>query len=208
MEVHAIRIIASVIYLSGLGFAEALRLPRRVDRIRERRVWSRGRVPFRISEFLVVTSVILGIWVFPIAYTFTDWLRPFDYGLPVWAVYLAVFVFCVGLLIRWRAQISLASQWSFTLETVDDHTLVTSGIYSFMRHPIYVSLILWALTQPVLLQNLIAGLGGVISVALIWIVRVPREERMMIELFGEEYRQYMSRTGIFFPKRQAKDQVT
>ncbi len=104
-------------------------------------------------------------------------------------------------------QRALASQWSFTLETVEDQALVTSGIYSYTRHPIYLSLVLWAVAQPLLLQNVIAGLAGVVAVLLVWIVRVPREERMMLDKFGEEYIQYMSRTGRFIPGRRTKDQA-
>jgi protein-S-isoprenylcysteine O-methyltransferase Ste14 len=33
---------------------------------------------------------------------------------------------------------------------------------------------------------------------LLW--RVPKEEQMMIETFGDEYKDYMKRTGRFFPK--------
>lgn len=202
-----IKIIGTAIYLAGLGFAEILRLPRRIDRLREHQAWSRGKSPFRMSEFLVMTSVVLGFWVFPLIYAFTNWFRWFDYLLPVWALYPSVLVFLVGLVIRWKAQVALANQWSFTLETGDGHKLVTGGIYALMRHPIYVSLILWAIAQPVLLLNWITGLGGVIAVSLIWIIRVPREERMMIDLFGDEYKKYLSRTGMFFPNRHSKDQT-
>ena len=199
-----IRFVGSIIYFSGLIFAEILRLPRRISRIREHRGRGSIRAPYRVSELCVITSILLGIWVLPITYTMTNWLRAFDYSLSPWIMWAALPVFIIGLVIRWKAQQTLAKQWSFTLETLDCHRLVKSGIYSYTRHPIYVSLILWAMAQPLLLQNFIAGLGGVISVILIWAIRVPLEEEMMIETFGEEYRQYMAHTGRFFSKKQDK----
>lgn len=51
----------------------------------------------------------------------------------------------------------------------------------------------------------LAGVGGIVAVALIWLVRVPREEAMMVERFGDAYREYMSRTGRLLPKRLARN---
>jgi protein-S-isoprenylcysteine O-methyltransferase Ste14 len=201
------REIAVVFYLAGLVFAEALRLPRRVVRARSRTAWRGPSAPTRVLELIVIVAVILGIWAFPFGYAFTSWLQPLDYSLPPWTVWVAACVFAVGLVMRWEAQRALGGQWSFTLETAEGHALVTGGIYAYIRHPIYASLILWAAAQPFLLQNAIAGWGGAAAVALIWLVRVPREERMMLEKFGEAYRQYMARTGRLIPKRRMKDQA-
>jgi len=75
----------------------------------------------------------------------------------------------------------LGRQWSHTLEVAEKHVLVTDGIYARIRHPIYASLVLWAAAQPFLLQNVVAGWGGAVAIAAeVWLVRVPREEAMMI----------------------------
>lgn len=196
--------LASILYLTGLVFAEILRLPQRVNLNRNPQEWNNNISLTRISEMFVIASVILGIWVFPIGYIFTEWLNPLNYSLSSLAVWFAAGIFFVSLLIRWNAQRTLATQWSFTVETRDGHALVTSGIYSYLRHPIYVSLILWAIAQPNLLQNYLAGFSGCVSVLLIWIVRIPREERLMLKIFGDEYRQYIKQTGLFFPRRRPR----
>ena len=199
-----IKILASIIYLTGLAFAEILRLPQRINRNRNRQEWNNNPAPNRISEMFVIASVIFGIWGFPILYIFTEWLNPLDYSLPSLAVWFATGIFFVSLLIRWKAQRTLAKQWSFTVETRDGHALAKSGIYSHLSHPIYVSLIIWAIAQPILLQNYLAGFSGCVSVLLIWIVRIPQEENLMLEIFGDEYRQYISQTGLFFPRRHPR----
>ena len=189
-----------VLYLAGLVFAEGLRFRRRIERVRSAQSWhaaQRSRVP----EAIVLVAIALGIWVLPFVFICTPWLRSFDYSLPEWASGIGAAAFALSLVVRWRAQTALGRQWSFTLETARGHALVTQGIFAWVRHPIYVSLLLWALAQPLLLQNAVAGVAGAIAVALIWFVRVPREERMMLETFGDEYRRYMARTGRFFPKR-------
>ena len=78
--------------------------------------------------------------------------------------------------------------------------LVTGGIYRYLRHPIYASLWLAAIAQVLMLPNWIAGWGGIMSALLVQWVRVPREEQMMLSAFGDQYRDYMQRTGRFFPK--------
>jgi protein-S-isoprenylcysteine O-methyltransferase Ste14 len=190
----------AILYMAGLLFSEALRLPRRVGRIRSREAWSGGNPLTRLLEMVVLASVLLGIWAFPIVYTFTDWLKSFDYSLPAWAVWLGAGIFLISLAVRWRTQRALGGLWSYTVELADKHALVTEGPYSRVRHPLYASLVLWAAAQPLLLSNVISGWSGAVAVALIWLIRVPREEKLMLERFGAEYEQYTARTGRLIPK--------
>jgi protein-S-isoprenylcysteine O-methyltransferase Ste14 len=62
---------------------------------------------------------------------------------------------------------------------------------------------LWAVAQPLLLHNWIAGFGLILLFIPLYLIRVPREERMMLEHFGDEYRDYMRRTGRIFPRASA-----
>ena len=48
--------------------------------------------------------------------------------------------------------------------------------------------------------NWVIGVGALILICTISIVRAPIEEQQLIERFGEEYRAYMRRTGRFFPR--------
>jgi protein-S-isoprenylcysteine O-methyltransferase Ste14 len=51
-----------------------------------------------------------------------------------------------------------------------------------------------------LLQNWLAGWSVVPAFAALYFLRTPREERVMGETFGEQYRDYMRRTGQLFPR--------
>jgi hypothetical protein len=51
-----------------------------------------------------------------------------------------------------------------------------------------------------LLQNYIAGFSTLIIDVIMYFTRVPKEEQMMIDQFGEEYRECMKQTGRLFPK--------
>ena len=189
----------AVIYVSGLVFAEALRIPLRLRRARSVEIWH-SRAGSRSAEIIVLLGIWVGLWVLPGAYAFTSVLSGFDYALPSWMGWCGIGVFAAGLAVRWRAHAALGSLWSPTLETADRHSLVTRGIYASIRHPIYASMLLWAAAQPLLLQNTLAGPAGLVTVGLLWLVRVPREEAMMLERFGDAYRDYMQRTGRLFPR--------
>jgi protein-S-isoprenylcysteine O-methyltransferase Ste14 len=193
--------IYSWIYIAGLLFAEALRLPHLMRRAagREHRRVEGGTT--LVLERLVLLGIMGGIWFFPLLYIVTGWPRRLDYRLPSWLLAPAILVFATSLAIRLQAHRELGRQWSHTLETAPKHALVTSGIYRHLRHPIYVSLVLWAVAQPALLPNRLAGWGGAVAVGLLWLVRVPREEQMMIAQFGDDYRNYMAQTGRLLPRQ-------
>jgi protein-S-isoprenylcysteine O-methyltransferase Ste14 len=64
----------------------------------------------------------------------------------------------------------------------------------------YASMWLWGTAQALLLQNWIAGWAGLVLFVPMYVLRVPREERMMLEQFGEAYREYRNRTGRVVPR--------
>ena len=82
----------------------------------------------------------------------------------------------------------------------DQHRLVTDGLYRYVRHPMYASFWLWAIAQALLIPNWIAGLAGLAGVAGLYFSRVGKEERLMQQAFGEEYRAYCATTGRVVPR--------
>ena len=64
----------------------------------------------------------------------------------------------------------------------------------------YTSFWLWGISQFLLLPNWIAGLSGLISVAVLYYGRVEAEEEMMRQQFGAEYDAYCARTYRLLPK--------
>ena len=64
----------------------------------------------------------------------------------------------------------------------------------------YASIWLWGIAQGMLLQNWLAGWSVLPVFAVMYFVRLPREEQMMCERFGEQYREYTRQTGRLFPR--------
>ena len=93
----------------------------------------------------------------------------------------------------------LGRNWSVTLDTRKKHELVDTGVYTLVRHPMYSAFWLLALAQAALLANWIAGLSGIVGWGILFFLRVGREEQLMVETFGDTYRNYMRRTARVLP---------
>jgi protein-S-isoprenylcysteine O-methyltransferase Ste14 len=65
----------------------------------------------------------------------------------------------------------------------------------------YAAHLLWALAQPLLLHNWIAGFSFLVVIIPHFLLRIGDEEKMMLDNFGDEYSEYMKKTGRFLPKR-------
>lgn len=188
------------VFLAGLILAEVIRFPQRARVSRARREGQVTVTRVKGSETLLMSLSFLGMYVLPLVYIFSSWLDFANYSLPVWAGVLGILFLALALFINWRAQVDLRKNWSPSLELTEGQKLVTGGIYSVLRHPIYTAMFLFSAAQVLLIQNWIAGLFGALTFLPIYITRVPREEQMMLEQFGDQYRDYMKRTNRVLPK--------
>lgn len=151
-------------------------------------------------EKLLMGLAAIGLLVLPLLYVLTPRLDFADYHLPTWAGWLGAPVFAVALWLLWRSHADLGRNWSAKVEIGEGQSLVTDGVFRHIRHPMYAAHWLWAMAQALLLHNWIAGPALLATFLPLYLVRVPREEQMMLEQFGEEYRSYMSRTGRIMPR--------
>jgi len=161
---------------------------------------SRANHSTRLDKALI-GLVAIGQMVLPLVYLFTPWLDGASYAEPpdAWPAAGAL-VWAAGLWLFWRAHAELGTWWSITLEIRPNHQIVQRGVYRFMRHPMYAAFLLFALAQALLLPNAVAGMGALVAVGILCIVRIPREEAMMCEVFGPAYRDYMQATGGVVPR--------
>jgi protein-S-isoprenylcysteine O-methyltransferase Ste14 len=189
-------LILKIAYLAGLMAEIAIRAPYN----RRRRQTKIATDQVNATEIVVLVLFFLGNFVLPLVYVFTPWLSFADYTLPDWAGWIGLAILVSAIAVFWRAHVDLGQNWSPTLQIREGHALVTTGLYRHIRHPMYASQWLWVIAQALLLQNWIAGLGGLILFLPLYLVRVPREEALMVAEFGEAYRTYMQRTGRVVPR--------
>ena len=81
----------------------------------------------------------------------------------------------------------------------EDHQLVTRDVYRYVRHPMYLALLLYALGLALVVPNWVAGPSYLVAVTLLVAFRVGPEERTMLEAFGNDYEAYRRRTRCLIP---------
>jgi protein-S-isoprenylcysteine O-methyltransferase Ste14 len=154
-------------------------------------------------EKALMVPVFAGSMLLPVLYLATNWLSFADYRLPVWAPWCGVVVMAAALWLFWRSHADLGLNWSVTLQIREGHQLVRHGVYRRIRHPMYLAIFLFGIAQALLLPNWLAGWSAFAGFLPMYILRVPREEAMMTETFGDQYRQYRRQTGRLLPKWNA-----
>ncbi len=149
---------------------------------------------------LLVFIPAFGMFIIPVIYLLSSRLDFADYRLPIWAGWTGAVVFVAGLWLLWRSHTDLGNSWLPTLQIRENHSLITRGVFLYIRHPMYAAHLLWGIGQALLLQNWIAGPSMLLFLLPLYVLRIPREEQMMLDHFGEEYRLYMNRTGRIIPR--------
>ncbi len=93
----------------------------------------------------------------------------------------------------------LDRQWSIVLELQEDHKLITTGPYRYVRHPMYLGIFAYTIGLMMISSDVLVIMFFAFS---IWVnyMRIPREEQMLIQRFGDEYLEYMKRSGRLLPK--------
>ena len=132
-------------------------------------------------------------------FTGAAWIDAFSFCLPSWLRWAGFFLGLIMLAFWTWTQITLDTQWSAQLQLTKNHHLITTGPYAYVRHPLYMGVFGWCIALVLLTANWIfLAVCGLSIAGLIW--RIPKEERMMLEAFGDEYKQYMAHTGRFLPR--------
>jgi protein-S-isoprenylcysteine O-methyltransferase Ste14 len=98
---------------------------------------------------------------------------------------------------------NLGKNLTDTVVTRVNATLVTSGPYRWVRHPFYVTTALVMLSATLLTANWLIGLCSIFVLAML-AIRTPKEEQMLVQRFGQQYLDYMVKTGRYIPRINAK----
>lgn len=145
----------------------------------------------------------LALWISILAYLVNPaWLEWSMLPLPTGLRWAGVTVMLLCLPLVYWVFSSLGKNVTQTVVTRQEHSLVTSGPYRWVRHPLYSVGFLMFSALSLASGSWFIGLSlllGMIPLAL----RTPIEEARLIERFGDEYRAYMQRTGRYLPRLAA-----
>lgn len=195
MDENFFRITAAVILITSMSISIYFR--RKADRV------SGEKIPRNVDGSAMMTVIRIGgliLWLSPFVYLINPaWMSWAKVGLPDWTRWLGV---GIGILctmgIYWLFT-SIGSGITPTSATRKEHKLVTSGIYRWVRHPLYTIGSSMFVAFGMMADNWFIAFFGVLTFILM-AIRTPKEEASLIEKFGDEYRAYMKLTGRFLPK--------
>ena len=154
---------------------------------------------FDRRECSLLAIALLGLFAIPAIYVLTGFPGLFDRPFVPAVAWLGVATMITALWVFRRSHVDLWRNWSISLEVREQHVLVKTGVYRLIRHPMYSSFFLLGVAQMMLLPNWFAGLAGIAGAGILFAFRVRREEHMMLESFGDDYRAYMAHTKRIVP---------
>ena len=164
-----------------------------------RRFAAAARAALEVLATALLLISLTGLGGLPLVYIVTAIPHFAAYALQPVQAWLGL-LFAIAALVMFRlTHRALGRNWSVSLDVREGHQLVTDGIYRKVRHPMYSAFWLWAVAQALLLPNWVAGFSGIVGFGVLFFGLVPREERMMLETFGDRYREYMARTYRVIP---------
>jgi protein-S-isoprenylcysteine O-methyltransferase Ste14 len=142
--------------------------------------------------FLLLAALVPLLWfqggtLRNFAFPAPDWLRWAGFGLGMASVGLFAWTHTV-----------LGRFWSPYLQLRPNHRLIAHGPYARIRHPMYSAIVAWMISLGLVAANWIPFVFATLS-ALNFMLRIQGEEKMMLQQFGDEYREYMKRTGRLLP---------
>lgn len=162
-----------------------------------------GKVSLRedgpaISISLIAARILMLAAI--LAYLFRpQWMQWATLTLPTSLRWLGAGIGVAAIPLIYWVMVSLGKNVTPTSATRKDASLVTSGPYRWVRHPLYSVGVLFLMGMSLLTANWLFAVffvGGFLMMR----ARMPMEEKRLIEKFGDEYRSYMGRTGRFFPR--------
>ena len=128
------------------------------------------------------------------------WFAWTSLSLPLWLRWAGVGIAILGFILLQWAQVTLANSWSDTPRMMKEQTLITSGPYRLIRHPIYTAFLLILGSTLFISSNWLIGICWAGMTILEIISRIGFEEALMLEYFGDQYREYIKRTGRLLPR--------
>ena len=151
---------------------------------------------FKIITALITVIGAAGLALYIISPPWWTWTSIL---LGEWIQWLGILIALVPVFFLIWVHRHLDKQWSIALELQEDHKLITTGPYRFVRHPMYLGIFTYTIGLMMISSDVLVILFFTFT---IWVNyrRIPREEQMLIQEFGDEYIEYMKRSGRLLPQ--------
>ena len=122
-------------------------------------------------------------------------------SLPAIATCLAILLLMSGAIALFASSsMALGKNWSFQARTRSDHELIRSGPYAYVRHPIYLGMLLFMLAWSAALGHWANLLLAMPLFVIGTKMRTAAEDRLLEASFGQDFIAYRNTTPALFPR--------
>ena len=130
---------------------------------------------------------------------FPRWMQWSRLEIPHWARWIGLSVAVVSLTLVVWIHHTLGRFYSASLEIREGHEIVAIGPYSRVRLPMHTVLYAFSLSLGLVAVSILLLFFSAILICPLYLIAI-KEEQMLLDRFGDEYRHYMRRTGRLIPK--------
>lgn len=153
-----------------------------------------------LPMIVVLRGLGLLFWFSFLAYMINpDWMRWAKVDLPEWARWTGVALGVLSVFLAYWVLTNLGNNITPTVVTREKHSLVTTGPYRWVRHPLYTMGLLAYTGFALISENAFIAVLAVLGFIFLNI-RSHQEEANLVARFGDAYRDYMRRTGKYLPR--------
>jgi len=121
-------------------------------------------------------------------------------------IYFTFYTRCLGVVLGgisvwyfYQIHRTLGNNWSPFLEIRESHELITTGVFRYIRHPMYASLLIGAVSSLFLTANMLVFAVIAMGVGCFIFTRLHDEELLMEKQFGEAYKNYKKNSKRLLP---------
>jgi len=102
-----------------------------------------------------------------------------------------------GVIACWSRYL-LGKNWSVSVQEKQNHSLIQTGLYKYVRHPIYTGLLLLFAGNALI----VGDYRGIVATGIVFCAfwhKLKKEEKLLTELFNHEYLDYKTKTKAIIP---------
>ncbi len=163
------------------------------------KTWEKGKTvfgPVFVIQLLLTLPALGGVLLFVFYEPAVAWAA---LAFPEWLRYAGLVLIAFATVFLAWIQYTLGANFSPLVRIKSDQQLIIAGPYRWVRHPMYTAIAMLSISLLLMTANWFVGGAWLLCTALVMFVRTPGEERVLLEAFGDQYRDYMRSTPRFVP---------
>ena len=156
-----------------------------------------GKLSLIAGSIAALTTLVFGS-----EYIFFPGFFTFAYVLhyPEWLRWLGALALAGGIVLLGVSHHHLGKSFHSFVGSKEAHVLVETGPYRWIRHPIYLAFLVNYVGGGLLSGNLVLTFVPVTMFAILTLLRMRKEEKLLVDLFGQRYVEYLEHTGRLLPR--------